>query len=61
MSKKDYFEEYIIAPGETVQELLETRSMTQLDLANQTGINKKTINEIIQGKASITTSTALKF
>lgn len=61
MSKKDYFEEYIIAPGETVQELLETRCMTQLDLANQTGINKKTINEIIQGKASITTSTALKF
>ena len=34
--------------------------MTQLDLANKTGINKKTINEIINGKAPITTSTALK-
>lgn len=34
--------------------------MTQLDLANKTGINKKTINEIIKGKAPITTSTALK-
>ena len=52
--------EYVFAPGETIEELLETRSMTQLDLSNKTGINKKTINEIIKGKAPITTSTALK-
>ena len=54
------YEEYIIAPGETILELLEANSMTQLDLASKTGINKKTINEIIKGKAPITTSTALK-
>lgn len=53
--------EYVIAPGETILELLESNSMTQLDLANKTGINKKTINEIIKGKAPITTATALKF
>ena len=35
--------------------------MSQLDLASKTGINKKTINEIIKGKAPITTITALKF
>ncbi len=52
--------EYIIAPGETLLELLETNSMSQLDLAMKTGINKKTINEIIKGKAPITTSTSLK-
>ena len=52
--------EYIIAPGETILELLEVNSMTQLDLALKTGINKKTINEIIRGKAPITTATALK-
>lgn len=34
--------------------------MTQLDLSDKTGINKKTINEIIKRKAPITTSTALK-
>lgn len=60
MSKLDKFEEYVIAPGETISELLETNSMSQLDLADKTGINKKTINEIINGKAPITTATALK-
>ena len=60
MSKLSQFNEYVIAPGETILELLETYNMTQLDLASKTGINKKTINEIINGKAPITTSTALK-
>ena len=54
------FDEYIIAPGETILEMLETNSMTQLDLAYKTGINKKTINEIVKGKAPITVATALK-
>ena len=60
MSKLDKLNEYVVAPGETILELLEVNCMTQLDLANKTGINKKTINEIIKGKAPITTSTALK-
>lgn len=60
MSKLDRFDEYVIAPGETILEILKVNYMTQLDLANKTGINKKTINEIIKGKAPITTSTALK-
>lgn len=60
MSKFNEFEEYVIAPGDTILELLEVNCMSQLDLADKTGINKKTINEIIKGKAPITTSTALK-
>lgn len=60
MSNLDKYEEYVIAPGETILELLDANCMTQLDLANKTGINKKTINEIIKGKAPITISTALK-
>lgn len=60
MSKLNRFEEYVIAPGNTILELLETNCMTQLDLSDKTGINKKTINEIIRGKAPITTETALK-
>ena len=58
MSKS--IEKYVIAPGETILELLEINNMSQLDLADKTGINKKTINEIIKGKAPITTTTALK-
>lgn len=60
MSNLNRYEEYIIPPGETILELLEANCMTQLDLADKTGVNKKTINEIIKGKAPITTSTALK-
>ena len=60
MSKIKDFEEYVIAPGETIEELLDSHCMTQMDLADKTGINKKTINEIIKGKAPITQSTALK-
>ena len=60
MSELDKLNEYVVAPGETILELLEVNCMTQLDLANKTGINKKTINESINGKAPITTSTALK-
>jgi len=60
MSKLNRFKEYVIAPGETILELLEVNCMSQLDLADKTGVNKKTINEIIKGKAPITTATALK-
>lgn len=60
MSKLNKDIGYIVPPGGTIQELLNASSITQLDLANKTGINKKTINEIIKGKAPITTSTALK-
>ena len=60
MSELDKLNEYVVAPGKTILELLEVNCMTQLDLANKTGVNKKTINEIINGKAPITTSTALK-
>ena len=60
MSKYE-FKEYVIAPGETILELLEVNCMTQLDLSNKTGLTRKTINEIIKGKAPISTSTALKF
>ena len=61
MSKSNVYNEYVIEPGETILELLESNGMSQLDLAYKTGINKKTINEIIKGKAPITTTTALKF
>lgn len=60
MSRYDYDELYVIAPGETIKELLEVNCMNQLDLASKIGINKKTVNEIINGKAPITTETALK-
>ncbi len=62
MSKSKYenFNEYIIPPGETLKDHLEAFEMTEVDLANKTGLSKKTINEIINAKAPITPTTAIK-
>jgi HTH-type transcriptional regulator/antitoxin HigA len=51
---------YAIAPGETLRETPETIGMTRAELADRTGRPKKTINEIIAGKAAITAKTALQ-
>lgn len=51
---------YAVAPGETLRETIETIGMTQAELADRTGRPKKTINEIITGKAAITAETALQ-
>src|SRR5262245_16338701 len=63
MSKQlnQYAPTSVSPPGETLLEILEARGMSQADLADRTGRPKKTINEIIQGKAAITPETALQF
>lgn len=56
-----YQPDLVSPPGETLEELLEERSMAQAELAERTGRSKKLINEIIQGKAPISPETALQF
>lgn len=56
-----YTPDYVSSPGETLQEMLSERGMSQAELARLTSIPKKTINEIINGKAAITPETALQF
>jgi HTH-type transcriptional regulator / antitoxin HigA len=48
-------------PGETVVEYLEFYGWSQRDLARRTSLTPKTISEICNGKAPITTATALAF
>lgn len=55
-----YTPDAVSAPGETLAEILELRGMSQSQLAERMGRPKKTINEIIQGKAAITAETALQ-
>lgn len=58
--KNEYAPDTVSPPGETLLETLETIGMTQAELAERTGRTRKMINEIIQGKAPITTDTALR-
>jgi HTH-type transcriptional regulator/antitoxin HigA len=60
LRKPAYNPDFVSPPGETLQETLEMRGLSQADLAERTGRPKKTINEIIQGKASITPETAMQ-
>jgi addiction module HigA family antidote len=60
IEKNDFKPNYAVPPGETLKETLESLGMTQAELAQRTGRPKKTINEIIKGKATITPDTAIQ-
>ena len=51
---------FAVPPGATLAETLDTLGMTQAELAERMGRPLKTINEIVAGKAAITSDTALQ-
>ncbi len=52
--------DYAVAPGETLGETLESLGMTQAELAMRTGLDKVSVNRIINGSQPITFETANK-
>ncbi|MBX3010422.1 MAG: HigA family addiction module antidote protein [Caldilineaceae bacterium] len=58
--KNSYMPDMVSYPGETVLETIESYGMSQAELAERMGRPKKTVNEIINGKAAITPETALQ-
>ena len=58
--KNQYTPDYLVTPGEVLEDYLESYGMTQAELAMRTGLAKKTINEIVKAKSPITTETALR-
>jgi addiction module HigA family antidote len=60
VSKNRFQPDYSVSPGEILSEALEEQVLSQSDLAQRTGRPTKTINEIIQGKTSITPETAIQ-
>jgi addiction module HigA family antidote len=61
MIKNQYNPDFVTPPGETLLETLEVIGMSQAEFSERTGRPKKTVNEIIRGKAAITPETALQF
>lgn len=60
-AQRDQYEpDLVTPPGEILLEKLEELGMTQADLAERVGRTKKTVNEIIKGKAPILPETALQ-
>jgi addiction module HigA family antidote len=60
MARNEYVPDQVSPPGETLLEVLDERGITQAELAERTGRPRKTINEIVKGKAAITPETALQ-
>ena len=58
--KYRYLPDYAVPPGDVLAEYLESLGMTQAELADRTGMARKTVNEIIKGKAAITPETAIR-
>jgi len=61
VQKRMFAPDYLVTPGEVLTEYLDDLRMSQAELADRTGLTRKTINEIIKAKAPITPETALKF
>jgi len=52
--------DYAVPPGATLQETIDALGMDQKELADRTGLDKKTINQIIKGAHSLSQQTAIK-
>ena len=49
-----------VHPGEVIADILDDLGISQTKLAEMMGVSRRTINEIVQGKRSITVDTALR-
>jgi HTH-type transcriptional regulator/antitoxin HigA len=60
VTKTSAYPDVAISPGEYLLEEIETRGISQKELARRMGRPLNAINEIINGKKSITAATALQ-
>lgn len=52
--------DWISAPGETIEDMLEERGWSQAELADRTGFTRKHVNDLVKGRAAISPETALR-
>jgi addiction module HigA family antidote len=58
-SKKTIEPYYPIHPGEIIKEEIDTRGISQKELAKQMGVPYSSLNEVLNGKRPVTTEFAL--
>jgi addiction module HigA family antidote len=59
-TENTYTPDWVSPPGETLSDILKERKITRTEFASRMGLPKKTINQLIKGKAEITVRTAYK-
>ncbi len=55
----NHIEDFATSPGETLQDTIDSLGMSQVELAERAGLDKKTINQIIKGIEPVSHKTAL--
>ena len=55
-----FLPDYLVAPGDVINDYLEAGEMSQVDLAKQTGLPHTTISNIVARTAPVTTDVATK-
>ena len=55
-----YEPDVVYPPGDTLQELLDERGLTQHELATRADLSTKHINQLIKGAVALTPETALR-
>lgn len=56
----EFAPDWVTVPGDSINDLLQERGWSQVDLATRTGFTTKHVNLLLKGKAPITEETALK-
>lgn len=59
MENRRISSDLLIPPGETISELLEERRITEMDLAQKTGISEALLSDVIHGRKAISQDLAL--
>ena len=56
----EFAPDWIVTPGDIIEDLLQERGWTKAELALRAGFTQKHINQLLKGAASITQETAIK-
>jgi HTH-type transcriptional regulator/antitoxin HigA len=60
MTRYPYEPDYVVPPGQTLQETIDALGIDQRELAARTGLSAKHVNQVIKGIAPITHDTAIR-
>jgi HTH-type transcriptional regulator / antitoxin HigA len=59
-SLTDFAPQWIVAPGETIADMIEERGWTRADFARRAGFSEKHVNMLLKGKGAISSDTAMR-
>lgn len=60
MTESSFAPDWVSSPGETIADVLEERGWTQTELAERLGFTRKHVNDLVQGRTTLTPDAAVR-